>query len=251
MDNQEIDKAVRGIVEPTSIELGDLLLLKEKLKEKKGDPAVIRQEFEVKAKFLLAGIPPSYWGIGFDDFKGDKDAKRLVKLYCEHLAEAIEQGQGIIFSGAHGTGKTTLACLIGKTALMDGFTVRYISIAKILDLINESFASPAAKHRLDTMIERVEILILDDLGKEYRGVREQLTPMMTMKLDSLLRERLNRIKVTIGTTNYDLKAIKDHYGESVLSAIYGACKVVEVKGGDYRTIKNEKFWKDLDGRNTN
>lgn len=241
MRNPEITDLVRGKVEPTPFEIEELNLLKVRLLKTEKD----RPDFELKAKYLLAGIPQSYWDIDWQNFRGDPKAKSLVQLYCEYLKRALEEGQGIIFSGQHGTGKTTLACLIGKMALKQGFTVKYISIAKILDLINESFESKQAKERLDTMIERVEFLILDDLGKEYKGVREQLTPMMNLKLDSLLRERLNRIRVTIGTTNYDVKAIREKYGDSVLSAIYGSCKIIEVTGYDYRTIKGEKFWEGI------
>jgi DNA replication protein DnaC len=236
---------LRGIIDLTEIEVAELNLLKEKIFMKQGDKQDLKQEFEIKAKFLTAGIPASYWDISWKEFKGDPKARDLVKKYCDHLPEALEQGQGIIFSGLHGVGKTTLACQIGKTALEKGFTVKYISIARILDLITESFDSKTAKERLDTLIERIEFLILDDLGKEYRGVREQLTPMMNLKLDSLLRERLNRIRVTIGTTNYDVEAIKNKYGDSVLSAIYGSCKLVEVTGADYRTVKGESFWENL------
>jgi DNA replication protein DnaC len=53
---------------------------------------------------------------------------------------------------------------------------------------------------------------------------------------------MNRIKVTIATTNFELKAIKDKYGDSVLSAIYGACHMVEVTGADFRTVKGQEFW---------
>jgi DNA replication protein DnaC len=241
MRNPEITDLVRGKVEPTPFEIEELNLLKTRLLKTEKD----RPEFELKAKYLLAGIPQSYWDIDGQNFRGDPKAKNLVRLYCDHLKEALEQGQGIIFSGQHGTGKTSLACMIGKEALQQGFTVKYISIAKILDMIIEGFDSKQAKERLDTMIERIEFLILDDLGKEYKGIREQLTPMMNLKLDSLLRERLNRIRVTIGTTNYDVKAIKDRYGDSVMSAIYGSCKIVEVGGYDYRMVKGEKFWEEI------
>ena len=241
MRNPEIEKLVRGMVEPTSLEIEELTLLKEKLLKKLDGEA----EFKIKSKYLLSGIPPAYWDIEWKDFRGDSKALNLTQVYCEHLSEALESGQGVIYSGQHGTGKTTLACLIGKSASDKGYTVKYISIAKILDLINESFDSKQAKERLDTMIERIEFLILDDLGKEYKGVREQLTPMMSLKLDSLLRERLNRIKVTIGTTNYDIKQIRDKYGDSVLSAIYGSCRVVEVTGSDYRLLKGTEFWEKL------
>jgi len=239
--NPDMTNMVRGIIEPTPLEVEELLILKDKIKSSGGT----RQEFNRKAKYLLAGLPMSYWDIEWKDFEGSREAFDFAKAYCDNISKALEQGQGIIFSGPHGAGKTTLSCLIGKTAIDKGYSVRYISIAKIIDLIMDSFEVKANKNRLDIMIERVEFLILDDLGKEYKGVRGQLNPMMTLKLDSLLRERINRNLVTIGTTNYPLNAIKEQYGESVMSVLSGSCKLFEIKGVDYRPIRSFNFWKGI------
>jgi len=241
VQNPDLNDNVRGIVTPTDVEIEELNILKEEIK-KRGGP---RKEFDLKSKYLLASLPYSYWDIGWDEFEGSKDARDFVKLYCDNLGNALKEGQGVILSGLHGTGKTTLSCLIGKAAIEKGFSVRYISIAKILDLIMEGFDSKAAKERLNIMIERVEVLILDDLGKEYKGVRGQLNPMMSLKLDSMLRERINRNLITIGTTNYGKNAIKEKYGDSVMSVLYGCCKTFEVVGQDYRTIRGLNFWENL------
>jgi DNA replication protein DnaC len=92
----------------------------------------------------------------------------------------------------------------------------------------------------------VDFLILDDIGKEYKGVRNQLNPMVNLKFDTMMRERLNKNLVTIGSTNYDIKSLKEVYGESVLSVIYGACKILEIKGKDFRVIKGKGFWDELE-----
>jgi len=249
MNIEKLENEERGIVSLTPIEIKDLEALKIKLfkgKESSKDLEDARCEFERYAKYLEAGIPQIYWGIDWDDFKGDEKAYKFVQLYLKHIDDAMDHGQGFIFYGQHGTGKTTLSCLIAKSVIKMGYTVKFISIAKIIDLITESFDSREKKNRLDIVIERVEFLILDDLGKEYLGVRRQLSPMVSLKLDSLIRERGNRGKVTIATTNYSKKEIKESYGDSVFSVLNGACKAIRVEGEDYRLYRSQKFWEELE-----
>ena len=139
MQNPEINEMVKGIVPPTEIELAELALLKSKILKKYENNLSIefKEEFSEKASFLLAGLPEGYWIFDWDNCKADKKIMILLKKYCDNLNKAFDVGQGIILVGEHGTGKTALSCLVGKTALKMGYTVRYISIAKIIDLISQ------------------------------------------------------------------------------------------------------------------
>jgi len=245
MRNPEYEERLRGKLPLSAMEIEELNMLKDKIYSKTGKKEELKKEFKRKADYLNAGIPPLYWDIDWEDFRGDKVSFDFVRKYIENIEKALEAGQGIIFSGSHGTGKTTLACLILKEAIKRGYTARYISAAKIIDMIMENF-NHKGRNRLDILIERVEFMVLDDLGKEYKGVRGQLNPMVSLKLDSLLRERVNRSLVTISTTNYTLKAIQREYGDSVLSVLGGTSKGIDVKGLDYRIRKRKDFWKELD-----
>lgn len=235
------------MTEPTQLEVDDICRLKERIRsEKDWTDKKKREEFERLTKYLLAGIPQEYWYLDWEDFKGDDKPYDITKLYCEHLPEALKAGQGIIFSGEHGTGKTTLTCLIGKHAIDSGYTVKYIPVAKIIDMLMEGFGDRAYKQNLDTILERVEFLLLDDIGKEFQGAKGQLNTMVKLTLDTKLRERVNRNLVTIASTNHNAKTIQEQYGESVLSVIYGSCRFVKVEGGDFRLCRGEKFWQGLE-----
>ena len=238
----DIEKTLRGEVDLTALEAEELKLLKRKILEKKGDEGKLREEFATVAKLFQAGIPRAYWDIEWKDFVGDQSARNKVKKYCEMFSEALEHGQGIIFSGKHGTGKTALSVLIAKHAIQKGHTVKYIPVAKIIDMIMQSFDDKQFKENLQIVMERTELLILDDLGKEYVGVKKQLNPMVQLTLDSALRERLNRGLVTIASTNLQPDAIQRTYGDSVFSILLGVCKFVEVTGEDYRRMRGQKFW---------
>lgn len=248
MDNitPAVSARLRGIVEMSELDVEALNILRKKIFSRKDvNIEAANREFEWQAQLLQAGLPPVYWDVEWAKFSGDQKAKGLVKKYCDVLPDALEAGQGIIFLGKHGTGKTSLSCLIAKEALRKGYTVKYFPMMKLLDNILKSFDDKEFKEDLATTVERIEFLIFDDLGKEYLGAKKQLNPMVQLTLDAFLRERMNRKLVTIASTNYDKEAIKDQYGDSVLSVLYGACKFVEVKGEDYRLIRGQEFWDKL------
>jgi len=235
----------------TEVELEELSKLKDEIfrsvtKGTQVDKDNADKIFWVYAGYIQANLPKIYWDINLKSFKGDKTILKIIEKYISNLNEAYKVGQGLILYGGFGSGKTSLACIVAKEAIAKSYSVRFISMSKILDMINDSFAGKIERDRLDTIIERTEVLILDDLGKEYLGARQQLAPMISLKLDSLFRERINRNKITIVTTNLDAKAIKETYGDSVWSVLNGSCKPYEVKGLDFRIVKNFKFWEKID-----
>lgn len=238
----DIEKMLRGAVDLSPVEVEELKVLKERIFSATKDKKEARAEFEQKVKYLTAGLPSIYWDMTWKDFVGDPTARKIVQKYVDIIETAFDCGQGFIFSGPHGTGKTALSCLIGKAAIEKGYTVKYIPIGKILDMIMQSFNDKSYKESLYTVIERVEFLIFDDLGKEYLGVRKQLNPMVQLTLDAMLRERINRQLVTIASTNLTFDAMQSQYGDSVLSILHGCCKFQEVKGSDFRLIKGKQFW---------
>lgn len=232
---------LRGVVEMTSVEVAELKALKQTVYAKDGDEAELKKEFEWKAKLLQAGIPAIYWGLGFEHYEGDTKAKAVTKKYVGMIDEAFKEGMGLLFFGKHGTGKTMLSCIIGAEAIKKDYTVKYIGITKVIDGIMAGFSNEQLKERLNTVITRTEFLILDDLGKEYRGIGDKLNPMVRLELDRILRDRVNRGVATIGSTNYGKKEISNAYGDSVFSIFRGNIHFVEVEGPDYREIKGGKF----------
>ena len=149
MEEENISReTLRGVVEMSPIEIAELKVLKERLGRQEKAPDEIRQEFLWKSKLLQAGIPPPYWDLTFEHFKGDDKAKAITLRYIDMLDEAFRDGMGLLFNGKHGTGKTMLSCLIAKEALKKGFTIRYLDITKILDMIMTGFGDKEVKQRL-------------------------------------------------------------------------------------------------------
>lgn len=75
----------------------------------------------------------------------------------------ITAGQNVLFRGASGVGKTTLAKHLGFEALRHGHTVRFVSLAEFLaDLIKQE-SLPALERRMKRYTSPA-LLIVDEIG---------------------------------------------------------------------------------------
>jgi DNA replication protein DnaC len=77
--------------------------------------------------------------------------------------EWIDRSLNIIISGATGTGKTWLACALGKKAITDGYSVFYIRLSKLFSEVQLVRADGSYLSWLKKM-SRFNVLILDDFG---------------------------------------------------------------------------------------
>jgi DNA replication protein DnaC len=238
---KDYSKELRGVVEMTPWQVAEIRELKKRIMAQEGGAGEKEKEFQWQVRLLASNMPHIYWGLELKDFGGDIKSATIVQKYIGIMKEAYEAGQGILFLGRHGTGKTMLACIIGKEAMRKGYTVYYIGIPSLIDGIMSGFRNEEAKERLSTIVTRTEFLIIDDLGKEYRGIGQKLDPLVMLEMDRILRERINRGKVTIATTNYDMKAVTKAYGDSVLSVLRGYVQFIEVSGEDFRGYLGDKF----------
>lgn len=247
MESGAVRDLLRGVCEMTPIEVAELQALKAKVFAKYPNREEAKKKFQWYAKLLIAGIPEPYWHLELEHFANDRDpkSKALVKKYCGMLDKALNEGMGLLFIGKHGCGKTMLSCIIGKEALRQGYTVKYIEIPKVLDAIMAGFGDKEVKERFNTIVTRTEFLILDDWGKEYQGIGEKLNPLVRLEFDRILRERVNKRRVTIGSTNYERKVVEMTYGPSVWSIVMGYVTLVDVAPGDYRHGLGDMFRKQL------
>jgi DNA replication protein DnaC len=75
----------------------------------------------------------------------------------------------------------------------------------------------------------VRVLVLDDLGKEYKG-----SGFNDASFDEILRSRYDRALPTIVTTNVMRDDWKHQYGEAMGSFAFEAFRRVEIIGEDRR-----------------
>lgn len=154
-----------------------------------------------RGKGVASVIPPRYRGVSFDrppvsDMPGT--ALQRVKRFIRNLDENLSQGRGMWFTGDIGTGKTTLAMLISKTALESGHSVAIYSMPKLLARIRRTFDSQPGTDSYTEFFEKltaVDLLHIDDVGAERQ------TEWVLEQFYSIVNERYEAQRSIIFTTN--------------------------------------------------
>ena len=100
-----------------------------------------------------------------------------------------------------------------------------------------------------TLVQRareVDVLILDDLGKELS--HDNSTSVSERVIEALIRERMEEQKVTIITTNISSKEdMEERYETSFVRAMRGAFAIVDIDGPSHRDDEKEEINKFMNG----
>jgi DNA replication protein DnaC len=184
-------------------------------------------------------IPARYRGVSFDrppvsDMARDLEAKAAlaeVHTFIDDLEGRLAEGRGLWLTGETGTGKTTLAMLVSKTALEAGKSVAIYSLPKLLARIRRTYDSEPGGDSYLSLFDKltsVDLLHIDDLGAEKRSdwVLEQLY--------ALINERYETERSMIVTTNLEHDELKEQIGSRTVSRLSEICDVVPLFGGDRR-----------------
>ncbi len=148
-------------------------------------------------------------------------------------------GLGLLLIGEPGHGKTTLASVLGQTLIrlapketwgpadqIISRPVFFTDYPKLLRLQKRQWdeSDETEKSLIDCIYgeakpgDNVRLLILDDLGKEYRTA----SGWSENTFDALLRARYNAGLPTIVTTNTPMSEWADTYGDSMASFAHEA-----------------------------
>lgn len=178
---------------------------------------------------------------------GKKFQKRLFKNFeiTEHNKEAFNSAfkfanmfpdvdKGLLFTGSIGVGKTHLAAAISNFLIEKLYTVIFGNITDIISLVKSTYRKDSNISEIDiinTITKDVDLLILDDLGKEHS----------TENTNTVLYQIINRLyeneKPIIITTNYSGNMLSEKLGEkgqAIISRITELCDPVPCIGEDWR-----------------
>lgn len=77
----------------------------------------------------------------------------------------LQRGQNLLITGPCGSGKTYLGCALGQSACLNGLTVRYYRMSRLLLELTQSRAD-GSYQKLLRQLAKTQLLILDDWGLE-------------------------------------------------------------------------------------
>lgn len=173
-------------------------------------------------------------GFLFTDWKPDKQ-KNVVKAKevanrCFLLAKKMfGEPQKVLLSGKPGVGKTSLAMAMLNALCKKNLTVMTVSTLELARLMQKRIENKDVQDKLDylqSLMETVDVLLLDDFGtegsmkNESKSVRQDLQEYLFRIANS--RIDLNRNEVvnsTIITTNCSTKDLETMYNPKLISRL--------------------------------
>jgi DNA replication protein DnaC len=186
---------------------------------------------------LNAGIGLNYQRLTWDDLSSvPTDVVNQIMDYAVNAARNIAAGRSLfLWSPDSGTGKTLLLTLLIKTLMAQGVEAHFSQFNDIVDLHTSSWRDQAERDQWNRRVRNVDVLGLDDMGKEYKGRAEIVEPM----LDQVIRSRVSDAAPVAITTNWTPEQLRQGYGGYVMSLLSESTIFIEVPGSNYRPRRNE------------
>ena len=196
-----------------------------------------REEYRVKEELLniqkmkSAGLQDrTFYNYTFDRCHASQENAIYAKRYVEHFSEMVQTGQGLLFWGNVGTGKTFLAGCIANALLEQKVPVLMTSFPKILNALGGLYSSERNEYLAS--LNRYTLLVIDDMGIE----RESQYTIETIY--TVIDERYKSGKSFIITTNIQLDVLKnprDVEHARIYDRIMERCMPVFFGGKNYRS----------------
>ncbi|MGN0676204.1 MAG: ATP-binding protein [Ruminococcus sp.] len=178
----------------------------------------------------------SFETFSLDYYSGD-DYTIMKKIFekSKNFAENFgNDNESILMIGNTGLGKTHLSLAIANEVLKKGYIVIYDSVINILHKIEaEHFGRDKINDTL-SLINDVDLLILDDLGMEYTS------SFYVSMIYNIINTRLNKSKSTIINSNLTMKEMIDKYSTRITSRLSTMYTCMLFSGRDVRSQKKQR-----------
>lgn len=187
------------------------------------------------------------------DFTFDKDDKKnktvteMAQRYVSYFRTNLKDGNGIMFYGSVGTGKTFMAGCIVNALLNKGYSCLVTSFARITNTLSGMYEGK--QQYLDDLV-KYDLLVIDDLASERDT--EYMNEVVFNIIDMRYKTKRPLI-ITTNLTRKDLEEPENVGKQRIYSRLLDMCYPVEVDGVDRRIAglkdKRNNFEKTMEGKN--
>ena len=184
-----------------------------------------------------ANVPSRFWNVKLSEIPEHLEYRDKVRKYLEKMDEMLENGIGLfLYSDENSTGKTSIAVLALKQALRLRRTAYFEESGRLKAALirAEEFEENIP---IERRIRTVDLLVLDDVGKEYRtesGFAENT-------IESVLRDRSQSMRLTIMTSNLKPNKIEQVYSADLAALLRETMIPLRISGYDWRALKAEEL----------
>jgi len=168
----------------------------------------VRQSRALKRRLQVAKLRFPQAAIEDVNFRHKRNLSKgsfLSLARCEWIKSAYN----LLLTGKTGLGKTWLACALGQRACREGFTVRYLRLPRLFDMMKAARGDGTGP-RLIERLGKVQLLILDDFGL-YPMTSDQRRDLM-----EIVEERVKR-RSTLVTSQLEVKVWHSAFGDPTLA----------------------------------
>jgi DNA replication protein DnaC len=201
-----------------------------------------QQQLQLHKQYLVAGIGNTYQRLTWDDFHGDEMAKEYCQRYLKNHEQYVSRGVGVMFTGPFGAGKTMASTLLLKDLMHLGYSVYSTTFTGMIDMFTAGWNSVDDKRYFEKKMKASQILLLDDVGKEFRTKNN----LSESTFDNVLRYRVQHSKPTFITTNMTHNDMAGGYGSAIFSLLFEAALDHEFIGGDFRKTVTNRTLDEID-----
>ncbi|HXG30881.1 MAG TPA: ATP-binding protein [Thermodesulfobacteriota bacterium] len=199
--------------------------------------------------YNLAGIPAKYSQVlqvdaGFKPKNQSQEyALKYAKEFVKRYPPESDRKKGFLLMGRAGLGKTHLSIgTISELTLQRGVKCLFKDFFYLLSELKEAYSLGTPENEVLFPLIETEVLVIDELGKGKSNEWELNI------LDQLISKRYNASKVTLITTNYISREIKqdvgdredileNRVGDRIASRLYEMCEFIYLKGEDHRKAR--------------
>ncbi|QDH91787.1 DnaC-like helicase loader [Mycobacterium phage Phrappuccino] len=204
------------------------------------------RQLQLAKHYSAAGIGATYQRLDWTDFDGNDELLAQILRYLEHHERYVTRGIGLMFHGPIGTGKTMAANLVLKELIKRGYSGFATTFANTVEAFTSTWGNRDEKEWFARKFMQSQVLLLDDLGREFRaGVN---LPQSTF--DMILRTRVQEGRPTLLTTNCTLGELETGYGSAVLSMLKEQSIKHEFRGNDFRPTANRRTLTEVEAEET-
>ena len=160
-------------------------------------------------------MPLGFRDVVWSEFKPIHEAINL-EGYLRRLSVAFGDGDGLFIMGPPSSGKSRLSAMVAKLARQYCFSVEWVDAFSLQESINKSleYDDGDSIYPIIRRYERVECLVIDDLGSEKTAVKFDLNHII-----EVLKKRLDWNRPTIINTNLTDKELDARYGVSLMKKL--------------------------------
>lgn len=192
------------------------------------DPSYLKELRKKKYEYFLkeSNIPNFYWNIEFKDYKGDlsKDAVNKVIYYAQNLGAEKFKHVHLYLYGENNSQKTAIACNVGKEAMGQGYSVKFILAGSLIDKLMkvQGYSYYEDIESEISHLKNHDVIIIDDIFDTNKSIlwkNPDSASLVITAWDNFLREMVSSKTKLILTSNIHVDGIEKKFGTSLYHLI--------------------------------